>query len=219
MSLSKSREEQAAALVAKADEAAEAHRLASQAIKGATEVLNSNALIAALFLTFELQLLTGDDTEDYRPLAKRFLLYAMLCSVLLHIICVYIAAEAAFVFSKIKLLPPAGCLAEVRRLNQTRLGASLEHWSGVTFLGGLVFCMVGQAIAAAETHSEHAIDTAIIYITFVGIAVGLYLYAWFGVGAYAAGIVSRHNLGDMTWEASGWQGFVQILDKPALREA
>jgi hypothetical protein len=213
-----------AALVAelRAGKPSEDHRMAAAAIQGASDILNSNALIAALLLTFELTLLTGADNSLDEPYqqppatSRRFLLYAMLCSVLSHLVCVYIAAEAAFVLSKIKLLPPDGQLEEVRRLYETRLGASLEFWSGVTLLGGLVFCMVGLSIATARKHRENAIDTAIIYVTFLGAAVGLYLYAWLGIGGYAAGIVGRHKTAQgMTWGAAGWRGYAQLMaDRP-----
>jgi len=175
---------------------------AAPAIQGLTEVLQSNALIAALFLTFEWTLLTGDGDEYEHPWARRALLYCMLTAVLLHILCVYIAAEAAFILSKIKILPPEGQLAELQRLNRT---CSVEFWSGATFLGGLVFAMAGQAIAATENLSQNAVDTAIICLALVGGAVGLYLFAWVGVGGYAASIVSQHDVGGVTWSSGGWE--------------
>ena len=58
--------------------------------------------------------------------------------------------------------------------------------------------MAGKAIAATENLSQNAIDTVIIYLALIGAGVGMYLYAWLGVGGYAAGIVSRHDVGSMT---------------------
>ena len=100
-------------------------------------VINGNALIAALFITTELPLLTMD-ADDFEPWRRRVVLYAATLSVLLHAITVFIAAEAGFVLGNVSKLKTRELrTAELSRFRTTPIGALVEPASGFTYIWGI----------------------------------------------------------------------------------
>eukprot|EP00808_Paulinella_micropora_P019529 g64069.t1 len=155
------------------------------------EILNSNALISALFLTFEFALL-NTDASSFAPTRRRCLLIFGTLSILSHTVCVYLAAEATFLFSKIKALPGSVQASEVRRFKKQRVWGSVEFYSGFSFLFGIVLTMVTQGIVLTPNFGDP--DGTIALAVLVSAMSFLFAYAIVGVGKLGMAIERQGEL-------------------------
>lgn len=157
-------------------------------IDGLNTVLNGNALIAALFITVEVPLLTmpSKDFEDWR---RRVVLYSAVLSVLLHSITVFIAAETCFVLGNVSKLRPSRRAIELTRFRNTRLGALVEPASGWTYIWGIVLGMIAQGFRLAPSYGIVDGEIAGVLLTVAFLCMGT--YAWSGVGGYVGRMHQR----------------------------
>lgn len=128
------------------------------------EVLNSNALIAALFLSFELPMLQAalDDLPDWM---RRAVLWSTVTAILMHVTCIFTAAEVTFVFGRIKLFDEAKQVQEIARFQHHALGKNVLMISGYTFLLGISLGIVAYGIPLGRTfHLETDGTIALIII-------------------------------------------------------
>jgi hypothetical protein len=137
-------------------------------IESNVEVLNNNALITALFLTCTLS-----EVVDIRAIEKTFILSLFCIAIFSQTVCLFAGVELCFVLAHVKMHPSVqGRLEGYDLFCRHYMFKHGEVISGLSFMGGLVFTLLGYGMIMFE---ERNADTAGVVILSSCSIVGLLL--------------------------------------------
>ena len=171
------------------DDAAAGTNSTERDIDGLSSVVNSNALVAALFMTAELVLFIEVDATDFDEWRKRVVFYSATAAALMHSLTVFIAAETGFILGNINRLEPSQKTIELNHFRSSWIGRRVEPWSGFTYIWGIVCGMVAHFFTIDAHYGLLEADIVAGVVTLVYICIGA--GAWWGVGSYVGQMHKR----------------------------
>jgi len=160
----------------------------ARVLEQSVSILNSNALIAALFLTFEVPLLSADvsNLSDDRASA---MLYLTVTAVISHVVCIFIAAEATFVLASLKQIGhPMKQAQQLKTLASEKWWGRSEPISGITFLLGLCCAIAANGVTLSAKFGNPRGDAMMVLL--VAVAIMLFYVAFGPIGGY---VTKRHK--------------------------
>lgn len=186
-------------------------------IDGLTAVLNGNALIAALFLTCNVPLLSDPEADTYHVWRMRAQLFFSAASVMLHGTCVFVAAESGFVLGNISKIHPSLQAEQLKHFRSTPIGARIEPLSGFTYIWGIVCAMIAWGAHMGECYGTP--DGDIVGAVLATFFLCLGFFAWFIVGGYVSRMHRRVNERPSVTDGMGTgQGALASLGQPSRRD-
>jgi len=165
-------------------------------------ILNSNALIAALFLTFEVPLLSSSVSSELSESRASALLYLTVISVVCHVVCIFVAAEATFVLASLKQIHnPAKQAKQLKILASGTWWGRSEPISGITFLLGVCCAMGANGVTLSAKFGNPRGD--VMMIVLVTVAVLLFYIAFGMIGRYVSERHREANMPEIINESDG----------------
>jgi hypothetical protein len=155
------------------------------------QVLNSNALIAALFLTFEFPLLSTEAAGELSPLRRKAMLYLAATSIVCHVFCIFISAEASFVLNQVKKVSERKQETEFKRLAANWYWKACEPMSGLTFLSGILLVMCAYGVTLSKHFGNPDGDAVMIALLIFSFS--LFAFGWCAVGCYVNNMIKRES--------------------------
>eukprot|EP00041_Stephanoeca_diplocostata_P020744 m.470580 g.470580 ORF g.470580 m.470580 type:complete len:202 (-) comp21652_c0_seq13:2416-3021(-) len=153
------------------------------------EILSTNALIAALFLTLEFPLLALD-TDGMDDMWKRLLLYTAVAAVVLHTLCVYTAAEFTFVVNQMHQLHSSIRAQHLEKfIREHHFGSRCPAISGFSFLMGIILAGIAQGAVLPDKFGST--DGHIAIGILASAYAGFFLYAFFGIGGMVSATMAK----------------------------